>query len=493
MPNKSPVEFIRSEVSDKLALWDRIAAACEGQDTIKALKDTILPRPNAADTSAENNARYEAYLKRAVWYNVSARTLNGLAGYVFQKEPTVNLPADLKPLETNVDGSGVTLLQQAKAALRSVIAFGRGGLLVDYPSTDGPTTKQDLLDGNIAPTIVLYGPKAIINWKTSHEGARTFLDLLVLQETFSSEGQDGFTVVNQLQYRVLRRVQSPLGVTGEIWRANDAGEFSNQIDLSFIVTDKNGVGLSEIPFAFLGAINNDSEVDTPPLADLVNLNIAHFLNSADYEEASFMVGQPTPWVSGLTDTWVKDVLKGSMHLGSRAVIPLPVGGAAGLLQASPNTMPFEGMQHKEHQMVALGAKLVEQSSVQRTATEAGMDHSSEMSTLVSAATNVFLAYKLALKFASQFTGAKDAKVEFELSEPLTRENITPQEATSIMGLWMGGLIDFEEARTVLKEAGIAWKEDDLVKQAATDQGLNQPSNNTPQGNGNQTSNPVTGV
>lgn len=470
---KSPVEFVRKEVSDQFILWERIDAAITGQDAVKGLREVILPKPNAADGSAENEARYCAYLKRAVWYNVSARTLNGLCGYVFQKEPTVNLPSDLQPLEVNVDGSGVTLLQQAKAALRAVLAFGRGGLLVDYPTTDKPTTKQDLIDGNIAPTIVLYRHNAIVNWKTSHKGARTFLDLLVLQETYTQEGGDGFSVVNRIQYRVLRRTDA--GVTGEIWREQgDNGGFTNVPDLAFAAKDKNEKPLVEIPFAFLGAVNNDSEVDTPPLADLVNLNIAHFLNSADYEEASFMVGQPTPWVSGLTDTWVKEVLKGSVHLGSRAVIPLPVGGAAGLLQANPNTMPFEGMEHKERQMVALGAKLVEQSTVQRTATEAGMDHSSEVSTLVSAANNVFLAYRQALAFCGLFVGAKDAKIEFDLSEPLTREVVTPEQATAIMGMWLGGLIDFEEARTALKKSGVAYKKDEEVLQANTDDGLRKP-------------------
>ena len=150
-----------------------------------------------------------------------------------------------------------------------------------------------------------------------------------------------------------------------------------------------------------------------------------------------------------------------------------------MLQAEPNILPFEAMKHKELQMVALGAKLVEQKEVQQTATEAGMNHASEVSTLVSAATNVFLAYRAALTFCGLFVGSEKAEIEFELSEPLTRDLVTPEEATSLMGLWMGGLIDFEEARATLKKSGIAYKDDEEVKEVSGNEGLPPAPEPTP--------------
>ena len=57
--------------------------------------------------------------------------------------------------------------------------------------------------------------------------------------------------------------------------------------------------------------------------DLAVLNIAHYRNSADYEESCFVTGQPTVWASGLTEAWVEDVLKGELRLGSFGGIPLP--------------------------------------------------------------------------------------------------------------------------------------------------------------------------
>jgi Domain of unknown function (DUF4055) len=465
MPERkqSPVESTRVEVINSLDKWSRIRAAVEGEEAIKQLGEAILPKPNPTDTSKENAARFQAYLQRAVWYNVSGRTLAGLTGFVFRKDPVIELPELLKPMLDNVDGSGVTMVQQAKAALRSVLAFGRAGLLSDYPHVEGATTQQDILDGRIAPTIVLYQPEQITNWFVSFVGAKAVLDLLVLRENYTVPvAENEFQMQSRIQYRVLTR--TPEGVTGRIYREEGSEPgFKEQTQLSYVVTDKAGKPLPEIPFTFLGAVNNDPEVDGSPLLDLVNLNIAHFRNSADHEESCFIVGQPTPWASGLTEQWVKEVMHGQLHLGSRAVIPLPQGGAAGLLQANPNTMPFEAMKHKELQMVALGAKLVEQKDVQRTATEASMDQASETSTLTAAATNVFQGYRRALTFCGLFVGAETVKLGFDLSEPLTRDVITPEQATAIATAWMQGLVDYEEARAFLKAAGWAWKDDKEVK------------------------------
>lgn len=457
-----------------LPTWEKLTAALAGEEAVKALGEKILPRPNPLDTSDDNTSRYIAYQTRAVWYNVTQRTLSGMAGYVFQKEPTVNLPAELQPLETNVDGSGVTLLQQAKATLRLVLGKGRCGILVDYPVTSEPVTKADINAGNVAPTFVLYEPETIINWKTSHVGAKTFLDLLVLKEAYVEASTDNeFEMSVYTQYRVLSR--TPEGVTGRIFQADDeTGEYVSNEDKTYAPKDKAGNPLKEIPFCFVGSVNNDACVDHAPLADLANLNFAHFRNSADYEEACFLVGQPTPWVSGLTTSWVKDTLKGTVHIGSRAILPLPVGGQAGLLQANPNTLPMEAMLHKEQQMIALGAQLVQQKDVQRTATEAGLDHSSEVSTLTAAANNVFLAFKQAFGFAGLFVGTDTASLEFELSEPLTQDTLDPQEATALMAMWQANLIDFEEARTVLKASGTAYLKDDVVKARAEANDLNFP-------------------
>src|SRR5512140_1625003 len=146
------VGFVRSEVTAKLGLWTLIRDCLEGQAKIKSAKDTYLPRPNASDTSDENKKRYDAYIQRAVFYNVTRRTLDGLVGQVFIREPVSEIPDRLDPLVEDIAGGGVGLIEQSKKTLSDVVSFGRSGLLVDYPETDGPVTVAQQEAGFVRPT-----------------------------------------------------------------------------------------------------------------------------------------------------------------------------------------------------------------------------------------------------------------------------------------------------------------------------------------------------
>ncbi|WBF76811.1 hypothetical protein PSV3_00109 [Septimatrevirus PSV32] len=184
----------------------------------------------------------------------------------------------------------------------------------------------------------------------------------------------------------------------------------------------------------------------------------------DYEESCYIVGQPTPVLIGLTEEWVTNVLKGSVNFGSRGGIPLPAGADAKLLQASENTMLKEAMDTKERQMVALGAKLVEQKEVQRTATEAELEAASEGSTLSSATKNVSAAFEWALKWAARWVGQADSGVKFELNTDFDIARMTPDERRSLVEEWQKGAITFEEMRTGLRKAGVATEDDAKAKE-----------------------------
>jgi hypothetical protein len=453
MPN---VRFMRNEVRQELPKWTLIRDCVEGQSAIKNAKETYLPRPNKADTSEENQERYNAYIERAVFYNATRRTLDGLVGQVFTRDPKAELPKGLEILLQDVDGGGVVLNQQAKRCLSEVMSYGRAGLLVDFPETVAPASKSDLENGYIRPTVSLYFPWSIINWRTITKGARVLLSLVVLEETYIKK-DDGFEVTVGKMWRVLRLVD-------DVYRIDEYLEEDFETpNRTTIPKDSSGKELSEIPFQFVGAVNNDTELDFPPLFDLAALNVAHYRNSADYEESCFIVGQPTPYLTGLSENWVTGVLKGSVQLGSRSAIPLPEGGNAGLLQVNPNSMPFEAMGHKERQMVALGAKLVQEKSVQRTLGEAQLEEAAESSILSTAAKNVSSAYTAALKLATKFSGDGSDTLIYELNTDFPASRMTPEERAQLMAEWQGGGIAFSEMREALRKCGVAILDDEEAK------------------------------
>lgn len=453
MPN---VSFEHPELKDARPQYELIADAVAGEHKVKSRKTKYLPQPNPSDLSEANRARYDAYRTRAVFYNVTRRTLAGLVGAVFETAPTENVPDDLKAIIADASGGGISLEQLAHKAVRLTLSQGRMGLFIDFPDTpDNPNGLPKAEADKLRPTITAYKPLDIVNWRVDEMDGVDVLTLVVLREDYIVS-DDGFQQTKKEQYRVLRLVGGQY--VAEIWRGN------TKPFKTFNPTDYNGKPLDHIPFMFVGAENNDAEIDDPPMYDLASLNMAHYRNSADYEELVYIIGQPTAWFSGLTKDWVDDVFKGEVQLGSRAAIPLPVDGQAGILQVEPNTAAFEAMEHKEKQMVALGAKLVEQRNVQRTAREAVMDNKGETSQLATAARNVSTGLEWALAECRLFIAANtDSEIEYQLNTDYGLSDLTPEELNMIMKAWLDRGISFTEMRVSLRQAGIATLEDDKAR------------------------------
>ena len=94
-----------------------------------------------------------------------------MTGLVFQQQPEMLMPDDMEVLKVNIDGAGIGAIQQMRKCFKSVLAFGRAGLLTDFPKARigefGESigfTRKELMDGEVQPTVTLYMPWQIINW-----------------------------------------------------------------------------------------------------------------------------------------------------------------------------------------------------------------------------------------------------------------------------------------------------------------------------------------
>lgn len=453
MPN---VAFVHPLVKALIPSYELIRDCLAGEQQIKFRRSKYLPIPNAADLSEENVSRYNAYLTRAVFYNVSERTQGGLVGQIFLRDPMVEVPTLLENVVIDATGSGIPLQQLAMETASYALAYGRTGLFVDYPETDGPASAQDIADGKIRPTIKVVQPWDLINYRTKQRGAQIVLSLVVFREDYVKD-DDGFETKIENQWRVLRLDENDNYVI-EVYRDNKTAP-----DQRFYPRGPNGELIDEIAFSFVGAVNNDPKPQKPPMYDLCSVNIAHYRNSADYEENIFFIGQPTPWFSGLTEEWVKNVMGGQVALGARGGIMLPGDGAAGILQVEPNTLAKEGMDQKEGQMIALGAKLIEASQTERTATEANYDNISETSILSSVAKNVGAAIVWALEWSAYYVGASEDGIKYDLNTEFDLVSLSTEERSALLKEWQGGAITFSEYRENLRRAGIATLSDEDAK------------------------------
>jgi hypothetical protein len=462
------VDYMRPDLEAMLPKYTLIRDCVSGSEAVKAKGPVYLPMPNAHDTSPANQARYLAYKTRAIFYGVSERTLAGMVGQVFNVDAIIKVPANLDAVTKDASGDGVTLIQQAQACEEAVLEFGRAGLLIDYPKTNGVVTVAEQVSGNIKPTINLYQPDDIINWRTVKVGSKIELSLVVLRESYEKE-DDGFEAKFATQYRVLK-LENGLYVQ-DVWRG-EKGSYAPVIEYHAEPTGADGQRLKSIPFTFVGAVDNSPKISQPPMYAICDLNIGHYRNSADYEESVYMTGQATPVLAGLSERWVNEVLKGQVELGSRAAIVLPENATASLLQMEERSAAFEAMEHKEKQMVALGAKLVEQKTVQRTATEVDAEEAAETSILGTITKNVSAAYKFALEWAAIFQGGvtiqsdantaddDNAAIVFELNTDFSIATMTAEEVNTAINSWQKEAITFKEMRAVVKKAGFATQDDD---------------------------------
>lgn len=460
MPVKEKKEFDPSAVQDvlhdRLPQYTRIKDCIAGADAIKKKSKEYLPMPAPEDTTEKNILRYRSYIERAVFYNITARTVIGLVGLAFSKPiPVLEIPDTLDYLKTNIDGAGITLEQQIKKTTAEVVSLGRCGLLTDY-SKDKAKSQQDILDGRVRATIILLEASDIVWVETTESGVQVVLCLVVIKEAYSSPTGDGYTTKTDVQYKVLFLREGVY--TQEIWRKAGDAEAWVMAEEALFPTDHKGNLLDHIPFTFVGSLNNDATFDEPPMLSIADLNIAHFRNSADAEESSFIHGQPTLVVTGLTESWLKGVLKGKVSVGARGGLPLPRDADAKLLQVGANSMPVEGMKEKEKQMTAIGARIVADTSGKKTATEINRDSDVENSELSSIMLNVEQAYQFCFNEISLYSGI--AALELELTKKFSAKSFDYQVYTSLINGAMQGVGQKLDIFNYLKDT-------DMVEQEIT--------------------------
>jgi hypothetical protein len=245
-----------------------------------------------------------------------------------------------------------------------------------------------------------------------------------------------------------------------------------------------------IPFQFLGSENNDTSIDDSPLYDMAEINIGHYRNSADYEEAAYLVGQPQPWMAGLDEQWRDHMEKNGIFLGSRAPWLLPVSGTCGVWQAQPNTVAKEAMDGKKEDMVSLGARLIERGSAVKTATQADNDSAAEHSVLSLVVSNVSEAYSQCLVWMAEFVNAP-GEVVYKLNQDFSQISLDATILTGLFNAVQGGKLPESDFWQYLRDRGVIdpEKTDDDIRGELETSGAGLNLDDTGVNNGGQPSNP----
>lgn len=459
-----PVSSKRKEYEHFLDRW------CLVRDVIKSDAKKYIH-----DVDITDKARCKKYRNDAILTNFTSRTKSGLLGAVFRKEMLIELPKSLEYLRDDATGYKMSLNKLAQECVGEILESGRYGLLVDYPSSDRDLTAKQIEDMNLKARIYRYKAESIINWETRLINGNPILTLVVLLETNNKLGDDGFEWVEDINYRVLRLEKGVY--IQQIYNKDE------ELVSTVVPSDAEGNPWDEIPFLFVGAEDNDSDIDTIPLYDLAQLNIGHLKNSADYEESVHIVGQPTLIIStDMSQEAFKEANPGGVKIGSRRGQNLGYGGKAEFLQANPNQLADEAMKRKEEQAVMIGARLIAVQADRETAEAARMRHSGECSILSMIASNVQDALYDCCVYVVKFMGKESdiSQIDLQINQIFFDKNIDPNLIMAQIQLLDKGILAKKDVRHLLRQNNVIEEErtDAMIDAEATVLEITAPTVNS---------------
>jgi hypothetical protein len=441
-----PVNSPNAAYAANKAKWQRVRDCREGEDAVKKRTTVYLPQ---LDVHANRPDKYLGYLARATFFNATGRTVAGLAGAIFQKPPKVDLPERIREHARDITMTGVSAEVFALNVVEEDLTTGRVGILVDLQlgqSTDG------------RPYWSRYNAEDIVNWSAERRGGDEVLTLVVLREDYQEpDPKDPFVSKTCDQYRELR-LDEKGQYTVTIWRRPDGkAEFERwapegQKD-PILIPQRRGKALDFIPFVFIGPTSTAPSVEKPPLLDLVNVNLAHYRNSADYEHGLHYTGIPIPWIAGAAAPAASPADPNSppsqVVVGPDVFVYLEKDGKLGIEQADGETLGAleNALKEKKEQMTTLGARMLEPPGAAETATavlgRAAGDHASIRTIAAAAEEGLTKAAQIHAYWMGVEAHPSDARATVTLNKDVVNAKLTPEEVRVLLEMYIEGAISAE--------------------------------------------------
>lgn len=439
--------------------WTRVRDAISGQDAIYAKSVAYLPRLLEEDDTSYNNR-----LNRTPFYNASWRTVAAFVGMLFRKPPNVEVPATIEKLLDDVTLTGVSFNSFAQEIALEDIAISRVGVLVDFPrqilNADGTMiTLAESESLNLRPIMTMFKAESIINWHYGYVGNKFVLTQVRLSEIVV-EPKTEFDYISKKRIKVLDLTDNGLG--GYVYRQRIFDEQNGKQLEEDIIPIMDGKPLDYIPFYLIGPDGAQTAVSEPILIDLIDLNLKHFMVSADYEHGCHMTGLPTPVISGVEQRFDNASglpIQQNYYIGSSAAWILPLHGTATFLEFSGQGLQAieKNLASKEAQMAAIGARMLtpEKAGIEAADTLA-MRNAGEHSILSAVAIAISTGLTRALETFVKWGGAvvTDDSVKFEINRDFMPYPITPQAMTSLLATVQAGKMSDESFFDLLKRGDL---------------------------------------
>ena len=404
----------------------------------------------------EDSESYRARVNNTILSNFSYRTLVGYKGMLLRKPPVVKILESLRTLLQDVTLSGVPIEMFISEVAEEVLAVGRVGILTNYPDAPEGISQADAAAMNLRPSLHIYKAEAVDGWAHRRIDNRYLLSMVKIKETRSTN-TDEFTVENTDVYRVLDLIAMPDkdGVSRTVYRVRIMrANKDTKVDetLEEYIPIMNGKPLDHIPFDFIGPDDTESDVDSPPFVDLVDVNYCHFVQLSAYLFGCFFSGIPQPYISGLE-------LKAGDKLrigGAAWVFPNPSTKVGMLETGAGGYIALQALLKRlEDTMAIIGSRLLETRHAGETesAATSELHFSGEHSVLAGIGQSISVGVTRRLKDFVEWTGNDPSDTSVTLTKHFFDTPLSPQARDSIVKAWQSGLMSDIAAFDALKNGG----------------------------------------
>lgn len=420
-------------------IWQKCRDFSAGQDKVMKEGEAYLPKIEDQKPDA-----YTKYLKSGYLYNATGRARQGFVGMVMRKEPDINVPAALQSIVDDIDQEGTSLIEMAEELVREELTVARAGILVDYPDEDTTNLSEAEAEQlNLRPYAVEYKAEDILFVRTDRVQNVSKPVHIRLKETEEVEGDEEFETKQVERVRVLELVSDAEGFEGtyvyrqRVFEKHENEDWDEKGEP--YIPKINGEPLNEIPFVFVG---ND-KFREPHILDLVNANLQHYIQTADYNAGLKWTTRPQPYITGEN----KDNLIGvdSLGTGSLWIIPNPEA-EVGMLeyQGTGLTAVEKKLDKLEEHMATLGARMIApEKRMSETAEVHTIKRQGENSALSTTSKHVSTALTKVLEWCARWIGASE-DVSCILNTDFIPVNMTTQEIKELWQAYLAGAITLDD-------------------------------------------------
>lgn len=379
-----------------------------GQNTIKAKGERYLPR-----LSGQSDSQYRNYLNRALFFSIGAKSLQAIVGMASLKRPTIKAPTPMMESYFNFS-ENLTFLEQYVKMIHEVSLQNQSYAYVEWPTNGGDAY------------VVTLPAESVINWDYDENGELT---LIVIRED---------VYVKESKYKRKYVVQHrELSLENGIYIQRI---FHDKVLQKTITPQVLGQPLSKLPFVAFHSKGLGITSEPPLLLDIANINISHYLTSADLEHGRHFTGLPTPIITGAnSDT--------KLHIGSDEFIVLPDKNAnAKYLEFTGQGLASleNALKEKQGMLASLSARLLDNSSKGSEATDAvKLRYLSETASLTTVVNTINVVLNMLYNIIAASMREDENSVNIKLDTDFLSSQMNPADMTALFDSYIQGSIDID--------------------------------------------------